>query len=104
ITSPRIKHPFSLVIHNDQLFVTDWRIDAILAMNKRDGSQERVLRAIEEGNRLYGIRVFSQKSQPTELGNPCSAQNQNGGCEKFCFTVPINSSAAASAGAVGSYT
>ena len=49
ITSPRIKHPFSLVIHGDELFVTDWRIDAILSMNKVDGSNEKIIRSIEEG-------------------------------------------------------
>lgn len=88
ITSPRIKHPFSLVIHGDDLFVTDWRIDAILSMNKVNGSNEKIIRSIEEGNRLYGIKVFSKSSQYIDQTNPC-LQN-NGNCQKFCFSIPFN--------------
>lgn len=88
ITSPRIKHPFSLVIHGEELFVTDWRIDAILSMNKWNGSNEKIIRSIEEGNRLYGIKVFDKNSQYIDQSNPC-LQN-NGNCQKFCFSIPFN--------------
>ena len=60
ITSPRIKHPFSLVIHGDELFVTDWRIDAILSMNKVDGSNEKIIRSIEEGKHAREKVHFSK--------------------------------------------
>lgn len=68
--------------------MTDWRIDAILSMNKVNGSNEKIIRSIEEGNRLYGIKVFSKSSQYIDQTNPC-LQN-NGNCQKFCFSVPFN--------------
>ncbi|RWS26517.1 low-density lipoprotein receptor-related protein 2-like protein, partial [Leptotrombidium deliense] len=88
ITSPRIKHPFSLVVHEDWLYVTDWRLDAILRMNKENGSQESIVRSVEEGNRLYGIKVFSKLNQIIDAQHPCLIDN--GKCQKFCFGVPSN--------------
>ncbi|KAK4326737.1 hypothetical protein Pmani_002755 [Petrolisthes manimaculis] len=58
ISTHSIRHPFSLVIYKDWLYVTDWRCDAILRMNKTDGSQERVVAEVAESNRLYGIRIL----------------------------------------------
>ena len=88
INSPRIKHPFSLVIHRDWLYVTDWRLDAILRMNKVNGSDEKIINTVEEGSRLYGIRVFSRDAQKIENLHPCLYDNGN--CEKFCFAIPSN--------------
>lgn len=85
ISSASIKHPFSLVIFNDWLYVTDWRHDAILRMNKTDGSQEKVVAEVAESNRLYGIRVYSQRAQDIRNSHPCYGNNP---CEKFCFPVP----------------
>lgn len=86
INSPRIKHPFSLVIHAEWLYVTDWRLDAILRMNKVNGSNEKIVNTVEEGSRLYGIRVFSIDAQVIDPAHPCT--KANGGCQKFCFGVP----------------
>lgn len=88
ISSPRIKHPFSLVIHGDWLYITDWRLDAILRMQKTNGSDEKIVRSVEEGNRLYGIKVFSKESQRIDSRHPCLYDN--GKCQKFCFAVPSN--------------
>lgn len=88
ISSPRIKHPFSLVIHGDWLYVTDWRLDAILRMQKTNGSDEKIVRSVEEGNRLYGIKVFSKDNQRIDTRHPCLFDN--GKCAKFCFAVPSN--------------
>nr|XP_045622888.1 low-density lipoprotein receptor-related protein 2-like isoform X5 [Procambarus clarkii] len=85
ISSQSIRHPFSLVIYNDWLYVTDWRRDAILRMNKTDGSQERTVAQVAESNRLYGIRIYSRSAQEIAYGHPCNNNNQ---CEKFCFPVP----------------
>ena len=88
INSPRIKHPFSLVIHREWLYVTDWRLDAILRMNKVNGSDEKIINTVEEGSRLYGIRVFSRDAQKIENLHPCLYDNGN--CQKFCFAIPSN--------------
>lgn len=89
ISSPRIKHPFSIVIHERWLYVTDWRLDAIFRMDKLDGSQEMIVKTVEEGNRLYGIKMFSKSNQMIDLRHPCLTNN--GKCQKFCFGVPSNS-------------
>ncbi|RWS16465.1 low-density lipoprotein receptor-related protein 2-like protein [Dinothrombium tinctorium] len=88
ISSARIKHPFSLVVHDQWLYVTDWRLDAILRMNKENGSHEKIIRSVEEGNRLYGIKVFSKRNQVIDSRHPCLTDN--GKCQKFCFGVPTN--------------
>ncbi|XP_015909717.1 low-density lipoprotein receptor-related protein 2 isoform X1 [Parasteatoda tepidariorum] len=88
ISSPRIKHPFSLVIHHDMLYVTDWRLDAILRMHKETGVGEDIVATVEEGSRLYGIKVFSKANQKLDNRHPCL--HNNGGCQKFCFPVPSN--------------
>lgn len=86
INSPRIKHPFSLVIHGEWLYVTDWRLDAILRMNKVNGKNEKIINTVEEGSRLYGIRVFSKDAQKVDNAHPCLLDNGN--CQKFCFGIP----------------
>ncbi|MCL4126472.1 UNVERIFIED_CONTAM: hypothetical protein GTU68_065880, partial [Idotea baltica] len=63
ISSQSIKHPFSLVIFDEWLYITDWRRDAIIKINKTDGSKETVVTEIEGSNRLYGIRVYSREAQ-----------------------------------------
>ena len=55
-----IRHPFSLVVYSDKLFVTDWRLDAIIEMDKITGGNERIVEKVEESNRLYGIRIYSK--------------------------------------------
>lgn len=90
INSPRIKHPFSLVIHGDWLFVTDWRLDAILKMHKITGADEKIITTVEEGSRLYGIKVYSRDNQKVDSRHPC--QFNNGGCQKLCFPIPSNGS------------
>ena len=37
ISSGMIRHPFSLVVYGNSLFVTDWRLDAIIQMEKTTG-------------------------------------------------------------------
>lgn len=47
----------------DYLYVTDWRLDAILRMDKESGTGEQIVASVEEGSRLYGIKVFSHENQ-----------------------------------------
>ena len=71
----------------DWLYVTDWRRDAILRINKTDGSSEQVVTEVEESNRLYGIRIYSKQAQIIVKDHPCTDNNK---CEKFCFPIPDN--------------
>lgn len=82
-----IKHPFSLVIHQDWLYLTDWRLDAVLKMNKETGGSEKTILSVDEGNRLYGIRIYSLENQQIHQNHPCAKGISQ--CQKFCFAVPI---------------
>ena len=86
IQSRLIRHPFSLVIFKQNLFVTDWRLDAIIRMNKLSGGDEVIVEKVEESNRLYGIKIFSKETQLIVPNHPCHVNN--GGCSELCFPVP----------------
>uniref|UniRef100_T1IUN7 EGF-like domain-containing protein n=1 Tax=Strigamia maritima TaxID=126957 RepID=T1IUN7_STRMM len=88
INSRLIRHPFSLVIFGEYLFISDWRQDAVLKLHKLTGEQEKVVAQVEETNRLYGVKVFSEKLQYINITHPC--QYSNGGCQKFCFAMRNN--------------
>ena len=87
ISSRMIKHPFSLVVFGQKLFVTDWRLDAIIEMDKLNGGNDRIIEKVAETNRLYGIKIFSKSAQKIIRNHPCT---DNGGCKKFCFALPSN--------------
>ena len=87
ISSRMIKHPFSLVVFGHKLFVTDWRLDAIIEMDKLNGGNDRIIEKVAETNRLYGIKIFSKSAQKIIPNHPCT---DNGGCQKFCFALPSN--------------
>ena len=88
ISSRMIRHPFSLVVYKNDIFVTDWRLDAIIKMNKLTGEGEKIVEKVEESNRLYGIKIYSKSAQKISAGHPCHVGN--GGCDKLCFPVPKN--------------
>ena len=68
--------------------MTDWRLDAIIQMDKKLGDNAKVIEKVEESNRLYGIKIFSKENQIIKENHPC--HTKNGGCEKLCFPVPYN--------------
>jgi low density lipoprotein-related protein 2 len=88
VNSRLIRHPFSIVIHNDWMYITDWRLDAIVRLNKLTGEQEEIMVREPQTNRLYGVKVYSKKTQQIANLHPCSYNN--GGCEKMCFAIPDN--------------
>lgn len=90
VNSRLIRHPFSIAIHENWMYITDWRLDAIIRLHKESGEQEVILVREPATNRLYGVKVFSRDIQKTEMDHPCSINN--GGCEKLCFAIPDNSS------------
>ncbi len=89
ISSRMIRHPFSLVIYGQNIFVTDWRLDAIIQLDKLTGKGEKVVQKVEESNRLYGIKIFSKSAQVIKENHPCHSPS-NGDCQKFCFPIPSN--------------
>ena len=91
IQSRLIRHPFSLVVYKNSLFVTDWRLDAIIQMDKINGKNEDIVEKVEESNRLYGIKIYSKRAQKINEQHPCHVNN--GDCEKLCFPVPDNATA-----------
>lgn len=70
------------------MYITDWRLDAIIRMHKETGERESILVREPATNRLYGVKVFSRDVQLPNNEHPCSLNN--GGCEKLCFAVPKN--------------
>ncbi|XP_048506028.1 low-density lipoprotein receptor-related protein 2 isoform X2 [Athalia rosae] len=90
VNSRLIRHPFSIAIYEEWMYITDWRLDAIIRLHKETGEQEVVLVREPATNRLYGVKVFSRNVQKRVHTHPCMINN--GGCEKLCFAIPNNSS------------
>ncbi|XP_044762088.1 low-density lipoprotein receptor-related protein 2 [Coccinella septempunctata] len=88
INSRLIRHPFSIVVFRDYMYITDWRLDAIIKLHKLTGEGEETLVKESQTNRLYGVKIFSEAEQRISSSHPC--WNFNGGCQKLCFAVPLN--------------
>lgn len=88
VKSKLIRHPFSMAIYEQWMYITDWRLDAIIRLHKETGEQESILVRQPETNRLYGVKVYSRSIQTFLHDHPCF--NDNGGCEKLCFAIPQN--------------
>lgn len=86
VNSRLVRHPFSIVIHEDWMYITDWRLDAIIRLHKLTGEQEEMMVREPQTNRLYGVKVYSHSVQKIDPTQPCSINN--GGCEKMCFAIP----------------
>lgn len=69
------------------MYITDWRLDAIVKLHKLTGEQEEILTREPQTNRLYGVKIFSESVQHVDFTHPCAFQNN---CEKLCFAVPAN--------------
>lgn len=77
-------------LYLEWMYITDWRLDAIIKLHKLTGELEEVLVREPQTNRLYGVKVYSGTVQTVDHKQPCSVNN--GGCEKLCFAVPRNDS------------
>ncbi|XP_030630936.1 low-density lipoprotein receptor-related protein 2 [Chanos chanos] len=80
----QITHPFSLTIHADNLFVSDWRTNAVYRMRKRDGGDNLVLRGGISG--ILNVKAYSADLQNL-FTSKCSIL-PNGRCSHFCFPTP----------------
>ncbi|RVE42510.1 hypothetical protein evm_012839, partial [Chilo suppressalis] len=88
VNSRLIRHPFSIVIHGEFMYITDWRLDAIVRLHKLTGEREEVTVREPQTNRLYGVKVYSRSVQHIDPMQPCA--RNNGNCQKLCFAVPRN--------------
>ncbi|VVD04124.1 unnamed protein product [Leptidea sinapis] len=88
VNSRLIRHPFSIVIYKEFIYITDWRLDAIVRLHKLSGEQEDIMVREPQTNRLYGVKVYSEDVQKIAPNQPCAINNGN--CQKFCFAVPRN--------------
>lgn len=73
---------------SDWMYITDWRLDSIIRLNKLTGDKEEVIlkEPQSNNNRLYGVKVYSKQEQRVNPSHPC--YNGNGGCQKLCFGTP----------------
>lgn len=60
VNSRLIRHPFSIVIHKEWMYITDWRLDAIIKLHKLTGDLEETIVREPQTNRLYGVKVRHQ--------------------------------------------
>lgn len=67
------------------MYITDWRLDAIIKLHKLTGEKEEILFREPQTNRLYGVKVYSDVVQTVDAKQPC--YYSNGGCQKLCFAV-----------------
>ncbi|XP_028170493.1 low-density lipoprotein receptor-related protein 2-like [Ostrinia furnacalis] len=88
VNSRLIRHPFSIVIHKEFMYITDWRLDAIVRLHKLTGEQEDIMVREPQTNRLYGVKVYSEDIQKIDPMQPCA--RNNGNCQKLCFAIPRN--------------
>ncbi|XP_071103874.1 low-density lipoprotein receptor-related protein 2-like [Haliotis cracherodii] len=85
LTGHSITHPFGIAIYKDYIYYTDWRLEAIVRINKRGGQETKIRSGV---GKLMGIRVYDHDLQPASSQNPCI--RRNGDCSHFCFPVPIS--------------
>ncbi|KAJ8414276.1 hypothetical protein AAFF_G00051460 [Aldrovandia affinis] len=83
----QITHPFSLTIHADHLYVSDWRMNAVFRLRKRDGGN---IFPIRQGiNGLMNVKAYTASLHST-FDSKCN-QIPNGRCSHFCFPTPFSS-------------
>ncbi|KAF0767414.1 low-density lipoprotein receptor-related protein 2, partial [Aphis craccivora] len=96
INSTLIRHPFSIVTHYDWMYITDWRLDAIIKIHKLTGVVSNIEVREPQNNRLYGVKIYSEHEQLIDYSHPCSIASNYGGCQKLCFALPSNKSSTSS--------
>jgi len=74
------------MLFSEYMYITDWRLDAIVKLHKLTGEKEAILFREPQTMRLYGVKVFSESVQHYSFFHRCAYNNN---CEKFCFIVPV---------------
>nr|XP_018901907.1 PREDICTED: prolow-density lipoprotein receptor-related protein 1 [Bemisia tabaci] len=83
-----VQNLYDVTVFENNLFVTSWRNETILRLNKFKSNDHGML---INSSRPFAIRVFHQQRQP-EVDHPCA--KNNGGCEQICIPLynPIKNS------------
>lgn len=76
----------------DWMYITDWRLDAIIKIHKLTGVVSNIEVREPQNNRLYGVKIYSEHEQLIDYSHPCSNVFNYGGCQKLCFGIPSNTS------------
>ncbi|KAM7316467.1 hypothetical protein ACRRTK_024198 [Alexandromys fortis] len=81
----QMTYPFGLTVFKDNLYLTDWRLGAIIRVRKSDGGDMAIIRS--------GISSLMQvKAYDADLqtgSNYCSQPTHpNGDCSHFCYPAP----------------
>ncbi|XP_052581109.1 low-density lipoprotein receptor-related protein 2 isoform X1 [Peromyscus californicus insignis] len=81
----QMTHPFGLTIFNDHVFITDWRLGAIIRVKKLDGSD---MTAIRNGiNSVMNVKAYDADLQTGS--NYCNQPTHpNGDCSHLCYPAP----------------
>ncbi|XP_015843100.1 low-density lipoprotein receptor-related protein 2 [Peromyscus maniculatus bairdii] len=81
----QMTHPFGLTIFNDHVFVTDWRLGAIIRVRKSDGSDMTVIRS--GINSVMNVKAYDAGLQTGS--NYCNQPTHpNGDCSHLCYPAP----------------
>jgi len=78
------------------MYITDWRLDSIVKLHKLNGDMEEIVTREPQNNRLYGVKIYSQKEQIVDPLHPCLPNANyftNHSCQKLCFGIPSGYSA-----------
>uniref|UniRef100_A0A8C2HCZ3 Nidogen 1b n=1 Tax=Cyprinus carpio TaxID=7962 RepID=A0A8C2HCZ3_CYPCA len=78
-----IQYPFAIVSYGRNLYYTDWRRDAVVAMDRHDGMEVEEFLP-QRRSRTYGIAITYPQC-PAGV-NYCS--RDNGGCSHLCLPRP----------------
>ncbi|XP_041123031.1 low-density lipoprotein receptor-related protein 2 [Polyodon spathula] len=83
----QITHPFSLTVHTDHLYVSDWRTESVYRLRKRDGGDIALIR---RGIMYITTVKLYDPSLQSSIINQCNGTfTPNGQCSHFCFPVPL---------------
>uniref|UniRef100_A0A4W3J161 Nidogen 1 n=1 Tax=Callorhinchus milii TaxID=7868 RepID=A0A4W3J161_CALMI len=82
-----IQYPFGITSYGRNLYYTDWRRDAVIAVDRISG-RESDEQQPRKRSRLYGITVAYSQCPPGR--NHCAVNN--GGCTHLCLATPTGRS------------
>ncbi|VDP10866.1 unnamed protein product [Soboliphyme baturini] len=98
-----LSHPFAIVIFEDRVYWTDWRVNSIVRVrifyaalqvyhfdvaNKWNGSDVQIIQGTSA--QPFDVKILHPSRQPKLIKNPCG-QN-SGGCSHLCLIESENSS------------
>uniref|UniRef100_A0A8W8LAI7 EGF-like domain-containing protein n=1 Tax=Magallana gigas TaxID=29159 RepID=A0A8W8LAI7_MAGGI len=85
ITGVSIAHPFGIVAYRGHIYFSDWKLEAIIRINKQGNQQVTLRKGIEF---LRDITIYDKDIQQKPADHACV--KRNGDCSHFCFPVPYS--------------